>query len=242
MGRFILLFMFALTLALSGHSAVAADDATALLEDTKSAMKEVDSFHFVLSTPQGETKVAETFTLDKLEGDVQRPSGLRATVSVKAGPLGLEIRVIALDGKIWVTNPMSKSESWVDLTKAGNDIPLPEILNPDMLINIAVSAMQDPVIDGTEMLNGVETTIVSGSVNGDQLVGLATGGTPVAGADSLPASVSVRVWIDPDNHPVRIEVSGALTPAEREIGRITRQIDLSQFDAIEPITAPATGA
>ena len=206
--------------------------ATALLERSAAAMAELDAFHFELTTPRGETLFMENLELAALEGDVVRPDRFRASVTARAVIIELTVQVVGIGTRLWVTDPMSDDERFieVDLSEGtGADTgSLSDLLNPDRVLLQAVALIEEPTIVGTEDLDGVETTLVEGSFDPSRLQ---LDGTPVPGL-RLDQPLTVAVWIDADGRVRQLELDGPLTDAEP--AAVTRRLELSAFD--EPVT------
>src|SRR6266508_2813293 len=119
--------------AMAGTPATAQEqDATALLEKAAATMASAQSFHFTLTTPRGKSMIADQIELAGIEGDVQRPDRFRATFTAKASIVSLTVKVIGICNQIWVTDPMQRDETWVEVTAGGEgEVPLPDLLNPD---------------------------------------------------------------------------------------------------------------
>ncbi|HEY7034802.1 MAG TPA: LppX_LprAFG lipoprotein [Thermomicrobiales bacterium] len=217
-------------------------DARALLEQTAAAMKPVQSFHFQMSTPRGRSLIANEIELEGIEGDVQRPDRFRVTFKAKAAILSLTIKAIGIGSEIWVTDPTSRDEKWIQVSSGDSgDIPLPDILNPDRLLQAAVDLVQDPKIAGQDEIDGTKTTRVEGTFDPKQVQQQVSDltGTPVPELSSLTGDqpIPVKIWIDEANHLRRVEFDGPLTAADQ--GDVVRVFDLTNIDVPVDIQPPA---
>ncbi|MBX3072028.1 MAG: LppX_LprAFG lipoprotein [Thermomicrobiales bacterium] len=230
---------FAVLTAIAPTAAQQDQDVTALLESSAAAMLELDSFHFVVSTPVGKTILADNVYLDSVEGDVVRPMSFQASAEVSLAFLTLQLKAVGIDEKIWVSNPLDGG-GFMQLNGGGDDDSLPPLpfLNPDGMIQSAISQIQDAEITGTEEIDGVEVMVVTGLL--DPLEVLSLGGIlPFDELEGDLEPLAVTLWIDAANRVVRAEFSGGLLPSEIGAGRIVRRIDLSQFDEPVVIEPPA---
>lgn len=223
-------------------AAIAQDenDATAILERSAETMLDLESFHFVITTPVGKTLLTDGVELNRVEGDVVRPMAFQATFSVDLGIASFDLQAIGIDTTLWVANPL-EGGAFTRLT-GGADQPVPPLalLNPDQLIMQAVNLIQEPVVEGSEEIEGLETTLISGTFDPSDIT---IAGTPVV--ESFTGDIdplTVMLWIDGDSRVVRAEFSGALLPSEQGGGRIIRRVDLSRFDEPLTIEPPETGA
>jgi lipoprotein LprA len=212
-------------------------DAVALLQQATTTMGELDSFHFELTTPRGETLLIENIELASLSGDVQRPDRFRAAATAKAAIIDVEVIVIGVGTRLWVTDPLSDGERWIefDISEMTGEDPgaLVDLLNPDRVLLTAIRLVEDPVIVGDDELDGVETTIVEGYFDPARIAELAT---PVPGL-RLDQPLLAAAWIDNTGLVHRIEIEGPLTNAESD--NVVRRLDLSAFNEPVEIEPPA---
>jgi hypothetical protein len=233
-------------LSLAPNGAVfAQDDAAALLASSAEVMGDVQSFHFDLSTPRGESKFAENFTLLGLSGDVQRPDRFQAVAVVDATIAQMELTVIGIGTTIWLTDPLSAEGSFIEIdlgAEAGGTGPsMADLVNPDRLLLTAVDSIQEPTIAGPDEIDGVPTTRINGVATFEQFQEAGITGTPEAGVGILGEPVQVAVWIDEDNRVRQLDVYGPLMAAEAP--NTVRRLKLSAFDEpvdIQPPTLIAT--
>ncbi len=234
-----MLFLLIALLGLSMTATAQEDtEVTELLQSSATAMLELESFHFVFSTPVGKTILADEVFLESVEGDVVRPMSFQATFEVSLAFLTLDLNAVGIDENIWISNPLEGGK-FEQVSGEGEETlpPLP-FLNPDALIQEAVSQIQNPQITGDEEIDGVETTVVIGEFDPDAIT---VDGTPIA--DALAGELEplgLTLWIDADHRVIRAEFSGGLLPSEIGAGRIVRRIDLSQFNEPVVIVAPAS--
>lgn len=203
------------------------DDAVALLRESAAAMAALQSFSFEIDTVRGESTIFQGLSVDLIEGAVRRPYDFTATVTVGL-PIGeLDVTTIGLDGTAWVEDPLNAGE-WLML-EGGEDIVA--LVNPDTLILSSIGVIQDATIDGTEQVDGEETTVVAGFVDfaatAEQLTGSVV---------SLPTEVSdeplpILIWIDAEGRVVEIEIAGPILASESS--DVVRAIRFFDFD--EPI-------
>ncbi len=180
--------------------------------------------------------ITEQVELQSVEGDVARPDRFRAAFTAKAAFVTLTIKVIGIGDRLWVTNPMEREETYLEVTNpASEQLPQLDLLNPDRLMTAAVQLLEDPKIAGTEKIDGVPTTRIEGTFNIKRIEEIA--GTPIAELAGVQP-LRVRIWIDEGGRVLRLELDGPLT--EMETGPIVRRLDLSQFDEPVAIEPPAS--
>ncbi len=228
--------------ALDRSSAQETQDARALLTEAATNVGALETFAFALTTQNVETQFVEGITLQQVTGAVQRPDRFRAEAEVDLMLATITIKMISVAGRFWFTNPMEGEEVYqeVDFSGAGEVDPT-ALINPDRLILPALNTVVDPVIAGTDSINGVETTRVVGIVDLSQVVSMT--GTPEADAESgealitLPTSMPFAAWIDAEHVVRRVELTGAIL--EGENNDIIRRVDLSAFNEPVDIQPPS---
>jgi hypothetical protein len=192
-------------------------------------MADLETFHSLIETTSGETKLMDILTIDSVEGDVRRPYDFLTTVDASLFMGSITLSAIGLDGNISVQDPTSTSGDWIDL---GGDASTLSMLNPDVLFLQAVGLLHDVKLEGDEDFDGTPAQKVSGTVNlGDSLD---FGGDAESSAESVVATdpVDVTVWIDAENHILGAEFVGAVLAVEDP--NVTRLITFSAFN--EPVT------
>ena len=203
-------------------------EATELLEHATTTIAGVASFHFKLTTPRGQTRFMENFELTGIEGDVQRPDRFRATITAKAAIIELTVKVVGVGTQLWVTDPMSQEERYVEIDlHQGQGASAAALLNPDRVLLAALHFIENPTVAGEDEIDGVETTRIAGTFD---LARVAPSGTPVPGLQ-LQDPLLVSFWIDDAGHLRRLELDGPLTTDEPP--DVRRRLDLSAFD--EPV-------
>ena len=212
-------------------------EAVALLRGAAETMASVTSFHFELTHERGATALTQGIEVQTLEGDVQRPDRFRADVEASLQGLPLELRVVGIGSRLWLTDPLGGGDQYQELSVNPAVIAA---INPDALLRAAVDAIQDPEIVDEETIDGEPTTVVEGLLDVGQ-VALAGLGTPAAdmetpAADDLPDPLLVQIWIDAEGRVVRLRLDGPLTDAEA--ANVVRRLDLSAFDEEVDIQPP----
>jgi hypothetical protein len=211
--------------------ATAQSSAQDLLTASATAMAEVQSFHFVITTDNGKIVILDKFEFQKAEGDVRQPHTMKASISGKVKILPVTANVIVIGSDIWAAvTPKADKYSKLDPTKIEH-LEMVTEFDPTTVLLKAIDYVQDPTITGTEELDGISTTIVEGKVDVSQL---SAGGTPVAGMAQEP--VTARIWIDSSNLVQRLQIVGPILDSEPE--EIVHQLDLSNYNAPVDIVAP----
>ena len=209
----------------------AADDAQALLAASATAMGALQSFHFVITIPNGELVILDRLQLTRVEGDVEQPRTLKVSVTGKVKVLPVTANVIIIGDDVWAAvSPREDKYAKIDPDQV-EKLQLDTAFDPTTVLLKTIGYLDTPVITGTEDLNGVSTTVVEGTVD---LVN-ATAGTPTAGLARQP--VQVKIWVDSANLVQRLQTIGPLLEGQPE--GIVHQLDLSKFNEPVHIVAPS---
>lgn len=211
-------------------------DAVQLLARASQAMSALKTFHFEIETLQGGDTTLGV-NVESVVGDVRRPMDFQATVKAKVPFGSITIRAVGLNGEFSIQNPMAQDGSWMTL---GADNELLALVNPDIILLLAVQAVQNATIEGEEKLDGVQTTLVTGQIDFQEIASSFGGG---GGERSQIASqlatepVGVLIWIDGDTRVHAIELDGALLAIDSASS--SRMISFSNFDEPVEIAPPS---
>jgi lipoprotein LprA len=198
------------------QSPARAQDATALLDNAVTTMSTVQSFAFALSTVQGQSTILQNLELSGVEGTVQRPDRFQAKITAKLAFIEVDVRMIGIGGNLWVTDPLSDSDSYVNLSSEGGGgsgevDTLTALLNPDRLLLAAVDLVENSTIDGTEEINDVPVTRIKGTVDLSNIEQFATA-TPNMLSDLLIlGEMPITIWIDDAGHVVSLDFDVPVT-------------------------------
>ncbi|MBA2278728.1 MAG: LppX_LprAFG lipoprotein [Chloroflexia bacterium] len=203
-------------------------EAVALLQEAARTMAELETFHFEMETVQGTTTLMGGLVLEGIEGDVRRPQDFRT--EIRAGvPFGtVDVTVVGVEGRIWITDPLAGEETWILLVDGsaggGNEAAeITTLANPDTLILEAVAVIQEARIGGQETIDGAETTRIDGTVDLAAAAQAAVG-TPVALPPEVsPEPIPTSIWIDAQRRIIEVELAGPLLVSENaDVIRVVR--------------------
>src|SRR5262245_34838556 len=197
----------------------AADDGQALPAASATAMGALQSFHVVITIQNGELVILDRLQLTRAEGDVEQPHTLKVSVNGKVKVLPVTANLIIIGDAVWAAvSPREEKYSKIDPDKA-EKLQLDTEFDPTTVLLKAIEYVDNPVITGTEDLNGVPTTLVEGTVD----LAKVNSGTPKAGLAQQP--VQAKIWLDSAHLVQRLQLIGPLLEGEPE--GIVHQLDLS---------------
>ncbi len=196
-----------------GDEVTGEPEAVELLRNAANAMAALSTFAFEIETTRGESTIFQGLNVREITGFVRRPVDFTATVVVDVPFGSLDVTAIGVDGMAWVQDPLSDTESWIPLEGAENIVAL---INPDALIVSSIGLIQDARLDGTENVDGVDTTRVAGTVDFATTAERVTGGSVQLPAEIVAEPLPVTVWIDGEGRVLEIEVVGQIVLTESE--------------------------
>jgi hypothetical protein len=140
-------------------------------------------------------------TFSEATGDYQAPDRVAAVVKAGAMGIALQVTVRWLPEGVFMTNPLTNEFG-----------PAPEnlgvdgraIFGPEGFPAVLRTGLQNPLLEGSETLDGIATWRLTAEADGSQLATLTA--NALAGETTYP----VTVWLaQSDNTPVRLQVQEA---------------------------------
>jgi lipoprotein LprG len=147
------------------------------------------SVHFAISLA-GQPVYADAarlFQLNSMEGDLKRPDSVLALLSVTAGGGVAEIRTVALGGKQYMTNPITRA--WACLAPGSTFNPA-ILFDPQLGVeHLLQTDFEEVSLVGVEDVGGKPSYHLRGTISGAKLQPISMG---LLGA----GPVSVELWAD----------------------------------------------
>jgi lipoprotein LprG len=211
------------------RSAAIPADVDAIRAAAADAMGRVETARFTIERGGAEVPIDDEGVLvfDRAEGRYAAPASADAVVAARAGGVATEVGAIAIDGEIWITNPVTGR--WESAPEGlGFD---PTVMfdprrgwRPLLASGLDDAALveQEPDADGRYHLRGVA---------GAARIAVLTSGL-------VDQAVPIDIWIDGDSGEVR-EASFATTGPD---GTSTWRVTLSGYGDPVEVTPPETGA
>lgn len=190
----------------------------------------LNTFHFDLATDTGGKSAGSGsgFVLLSARGDVARPDKLSASLNASLAGFTAAFSYTAIDGKHYMTDPISKQ--WIEVPPQFNTVA---VFSPETGAPNIVKSLQNLAKAGTEQVDGVSSYHLTGMAPGDVL-------QPLLGA-SAPAPLKADVWVGTADFLTRkITLTGAIFQGEPDT--TVRTLALSKFDEPVTIVAPSPGA
>lgn len=209
-----------------GTSASASnEDASALVKQSADAMKEVTGFHLILTA---EGKVPN-LKVTKVEGDVSnQPAPVAtgtATINMGQDNPPAEAKIVYVDEHLY--SDVAEPGKFTDYGNGSSIYNPTVLLDPGKGLSTLLTNLKDPKVEGTENVDGVDTTKVSAQSSTKDILVLA--GSKMAPEKSTP--LPVTLWIDNATHRI---IKAELTAAENA----TVTLNLSDFNKQVTATKP----
>jgi lipoprotein LprG len=193
------------------------------------AMLGVQNFHFVISASGKAipTDQTGTFTILNVEGDLRRPADVLAIVKVRGGGSLIDIHTIALAGKQYLTNP---------ITRQWQCAPAGSLFNPAVLFDPAngiehllQSEFKDVVLVGREDIDGQPNLHLHATIAGPPLM--------IISANSIGyGTVQGDLWADAAT--LRITKIVLVDPATDAANPTTLTLAFSAYDKPVDVRQP----
>jgi len=210
-----------------GGSAAPALSEQEIAQRAVDKLSSLNSFHFDLSTDTGGKPAGGGFVLVSAKGDAARPDKLSAALQASVGGFTAALNYVAVDGKHYMTDPISRQ--WMEVPAQFNTIA---VFSPETGAPAIVRSMQGLKNQRAEQVDGVASYHLSGQIPGDVLL-------PLLGA-SAAGQLKAGVWIGTSDFLTRrIALTGAIFQGEPDT--TVRTLLLSNFDKPVTITAPSPG-
>lgn len=209
-------------------------DAIALLQTAAQAMLDLDTFTFQVETTQGQSSILQGLDVKSIVGVVRRPTDFAATFEIGV-PIGdIQAQIISIEGTVWIQNPLDGTGTWTEVDAPADLVAL---ANPDALILGSINIVQDARIDGTEQVDGEDTTVVAGTVDFGRSSEQLVGEQDLSDLPLAPEPIDVLIWINGANQVVEIEMVGPILASESD--DVIRNVTFSGFNEPVDIQAPA---
>jgi hypothetical protein len=207
-------------------------EATTLLREAAQAMAGLQTFQFEIETTRGQSTILQGLEVETITGAVRRPVDFTATVMVGLPFGSIEVTAVGVDGKAYIEDPLSDGQ-WIELAGTEQAVAL---INPDTLILSSIGVVQDALIDGTETIDGVETTRLTGTIDFAASAERISGGAVEVPAEISAEPIVLLIWIDGQKRVVEIEIEGPIL--ETESDDVIRVVRFFGFDEPVEIEAP----
>lgn len=154
----------------SSVAALPAIDVPILLNQTSTALAKVQSLHLVMEARQGKTEISGA-EIKQVEGDVVLPDKYQAQVKVHLLVADFTIPVIGVSGQQYMKDDLG---NW-GVSKPAEAVDLTKLLDKQTGLGPTLLKLQNTVVVGTEVLAGVNTVHLQGTLAAADVAGITFG-------------------------------------------------------------------
>lgn len=187
-------------------------DVDTVIDAAAETMGTVDTVRFTIERGGAAVYIDPMGTLEFMsaEGRFEGPSAADAVVVVAVSGLRARVGAVAVDGEIWITNPVTGD--W-EPTPEGYAFDPAALFDPDIGFRPLLAELTDRELIGLDDRDGEDLYHVTG-VAGAERISTITAGL-VSGQD-----VTVDLWLDPADGAVREAEFGTVAGTETSDWRI----------------------
>ena len=218
------LLALVLTLAACGGSSNNVPDTHQLITQAQAAIQKVQSYHFNLAVDNPGTGAA--LIIKTADGDVLVPDKLKATANVLVFGNVVQVQIIAIGDKQYVTDPITNK--WMHTSGLLDPRTLSD---PKTGIAAILGHIQNPGTPTDANVDGKSCWSIDGTLDAKYLAGITGGGAPTGTMDKINTCIGKS-----DKLPYVIKITGIAAPGDTD--KTARTIKLSKFNENLTITAP----
>lgn len=175
-------------------------EAATLLKQAADAMAKVTGMH-VTVTVQGDVP---NLRVTKLEGDISNTPQTVATgnASLIVGKTPQEAKFVYIDGHLY--SDLGQPGTYTDFGNGASIYNVSVLLDPNKGLANVLAKLQGGSVAGTEQVNGVATTKITGNSSADDIATLAGSKLTAESVTTVPTTV----WIasDGSSHLVQLQI------------------------------------
>ncbi len=177
------------------------DEANTLLKQAADAMKKVTGMHIALAV----TGDVPNLKVTKLDGDISNTPQTVATGSATLllGKSPQDAKFVYVDGHLY--SDVGQPGTYNDFGAGKSIYNVSVLLDPDKGLANVLANSQNAQVKGTEQVNGVATTKITGKSSADDVATLA--GSKLTSADVTTVDTTVWIASDGSSHLVQLQIS-----------------------------------
>ena len=212
---------------LTGCSSNSANNLTAeqALAKAYDSMQAAKSFHFSMEHDTAGTPISKEILMTKLSGDIVSPDKLQATITGTYLDIAIEVSLVTVSGKTYMTNPISGA--W---EIAPNSFKVLSVFDPSNGIASIIKGLTNVTDLGEEKVGGTKCYHLKGEVMSESLA-------PLTGTTATGVKIATEVWISKNDFLVaQVKLTGKITDTETD--GITRSLTFTDYNKDIDISLP----
>lgn len=207
-------------------------DPAAILRGAAGRVAAAESLGFVLEHPAGATELAPGLLLVRAEGAANAPDKFRMNLELEASGSFLELAVVGIGERAWMTNLFSGE--WEAVSAAVLPVRWEDAA---AVFAAAIAAVEGPELAGSEMIEDgagdYQAWVIRGMLPRAALAAVLPG-------TRAEGSVAVTIWADREERRLpRLRLAGPL--AAGDLPEVARVLTLEELVPAAAIVAPGDG-
>jgi lipoprotein LprG len=214
---------------LAGCSSNKTDNMTTadILTKSYDSMQAAKSFHFTMAHDTSGTPISKDILMTKLSGDIVSPDKLQATISGTYSGAAIEVKLVTVSGKTYMTNPISGI--W---EAAPDSFKVLSVFDPGTGVAAIIKGLTDTENLGDDKVGSSKCYHLKGNVLSETLA-------PLTGTTATGVKIGAEVWIDKKTFLVsQVKLTGKITDSETD--GITRTLNFTNYNKNIDIELPTT--
>lgn len=196
-----------------------------ILTKSYSSMQAAKSFHFAMVHDKSGTPISNDILMTKLTGDIVSPDKLQATIDGTYSSTAIEVKLVTVSGKTYMTNPISGL--WEE---APDSFKVLSVFDPGTGVAAIIKGLTDAENLGNEKVGSSQCVHLKGDVLSETL-------QPLTGTSAKGVKVATEVWIDTKTFLVsQVKLTGKITDSETD--GITRTLNFTNYNKNIDIELP----
>ena len=198
-----------------------------ILTKSYDSMQAAKSFHFTMVHDTSGTPISKDILMTKLAGDIVSPDKLQATIDGTYASTAIEVKLVTVSGKTYMTNPISGI--W---EVAPDSFKVLSVFDPGTGVAAIIKGLTDASNLGDEKVGKTQCYHLSGNVLSETLA-------PLTGTTATGVKIGTEVWIDQKTFLVQqVKLTGKITDSETD--GITRTLNFTNYNKNIDIELPTT--
>lgn len=196
-----------------------------VLSKSSDNMQAAKSFHFLMTHSEGGTPIGSGIQMTKLDGDIVSPDKLQVTIDGTFSGMGVQVQLIAVDGKTMMTNPLGGG--WEEVT---DTFKVLTVFDPGNGIAAIIKGLNNATLLEDEKIGDLLCYHLKGDILSEALA-------PLTGTTAQGVAIATEVWIDKDSLLVQqVKLNGKIT--DSEIDGIVRTLTFTNYNKDVEIKLP----
>ena len=212
---------------LTGWTPTPVVSAREVLARSASAMDDLTSAHFRFIVSNGTMALGPGLEATSFEGDAAAPDRLNVLIRARLSGTPVELRLIAIGDRQYLTNPLSRQ--WQDVSGSLNT---PALLDSRRGIGLILRSIEEADFATPPVPLGGSPFHIRGTIRANAIASLVGGGDPASGV------VSAELRITQGDYRLRsARLVGAIS--QGEAASLERLLELSEFNRPVTIEPPS---